>query len=154
MRFEEHVKKLRVELEVEPLLLVDVDARNYLNQKRYKGYNGLFKSETNTVFVKQSNKILTLAHEMRHAWQYKNRIKENFDFSDNKTVISKLIEKLTYPFSRKEWDANLYAFRYGFRQGLRKDAILYFLSMPIFGLIYGFVTFAICTFLAFSLYNY
>lgn len=73
-----------------------------------------------------SEKILTLAHEMRHAWQYKNRFKYGYKFGR-----SAIMYWLTYFFSKKEQDANAFAIGYGKRMGLVEDVLLYARSQKL-----------------------
>lgn len=89
----------------------------------FKGVNGLYLwwENENTVLLTEKN-IGTLAHELRHAWQYKNREQEGFNFKKPSGKIGRIIEKINYCGSRKEIDANMYARCYCKMAGMEKEA--------------------------------
>ena len=130
LTFEEHVEILKQELDIDPAVLKSTEAKLFISKfGNPKTYNGGFDPETNTVAVKDPNRIGTLAHEMRHAWQYKNKDKNIFNFLNSKTNL------IAYPFSKKEWDANKYARRYCKNIGLTKMANEYSRSLILNGML-------------------
>lgn len=136
INFFEHVDKLKEDLNVDPEVIIGETAIKFLRDIRYEKSSGCFDYETNIVYVVETGDILALAHEMRHAWQYKNRLQYNFDYAQKGiNKIAKLIRILKYPFSKKEWNANLYAVKYGLKAGLKKDTVLYISSMPFVGIV-------------------
>ncbi|WP_340031140.1 DUF6782 family putative metallopeptidase [Paenibacillus sp. FSL K6-1122] len=119
-KFEEHTALMKNILNVNPTVLVGEDAKKYLDERGYRLLNGGFDKNTNTVVVKKAKRLLTLAHEMRHAWQFENSVKYNFEFPEGRQMI--------YFFRRKEWDANYYAFKYGWNSDMKLNAVIYFLG--------------------------
>lgn len=129
LTFEDHVEILKEKLSVNPVILKDKDAKftikdsggsclqsggfihrlmddedKPINDRNI--YNGVDGKPRTIVVVKKSKFIGTLAHEMRHAYQFENRVELNFDFSKDTKSIYKY---LTCP---KELDANIYALGY------------------------------------------
>lgn len=128
MTFEEHVENLKRELEVNPIVYIGDEAIKYLRDNGYTALNnGGYDHKTNTVVVIDRKRILTLAHEMRHAWQYKNREKYGYKFGEKPFKYW-----LTYFFSEKEKDAIEFAKDYGNRMGLEDDVKAYSREMFLF----------------------
>ncbi|GAV11347.1 hypothetical protein [Paenibacillus sp. NAIST15-1] len=128
--FDTHTENLKRELNVDPLVFFGDEAK-----EKTKKYGSIFhgahvwEEESEFVAVKDINQIGTLAHEMRHSWQYKNKDKENYIFRSSKDkpwIIRKLIRALYliyYPFNRKELDANKYAVEYCTKTGLQAEVL-------------------------------
>ncbi|QPC47100.1 hypothetical protein [Mangrovibacillus cuniculi] len=108
------------ELENEPTILIGADAQNYVDsmeelylskgvslKKQFKCSNGMYLwwFNDNTIILKQNFRVKTLAHELRHAWQFENNEDGEFRF------IEGVIEKnpILYYFSSKERDARKFA---------------------------------------------
>lgn len=107
LSFDMHVEQLKKQLDISPTVLKGSAAEEFISKYEYKvSIRGGYDAESNTVAVKDPTAIGTLAHEMRHAWQYKNRTECSFDFSKPTTDL------LTYMISKKEWDANMFAYQY------------------------------------------
>lgn len=135
LKFEEHVEEIIKDLELDNNIKVYVGkcAIEYVknndevyckkHKKSLKSYfrscNGLYLwwENENIVLVKRKKYIGTLAHELRHAWQYKNRKEKGFDFSRS--------VKERYLISKKEIDANEYARDYCKKKSLFKTAKKY-----------------------------
>ena len=113
-----HFEILKTVLKVEPELKLGDEAKEYIRKNSNeqcldKITKGAFIYEHNIVAVVDPKNIKTLAHEMRHAWQYKNRETIGFDFDGSKkTKIS------DYIFSKKEADARKFAKYYCKLMGL------------------------------------
>ncbi|MDF2606225.1 MAG: hypothetical protein K0S34_415 [Bacillales bacterium] len=95
--FEAHVENLKLDLDVNPTVLEGIEAEIFIKSFKYKmADNGGYDPKTNTVAVKDPENIGTLAHEMRHAWQFKNKDQYCFNFLKNTTNV------IHYMVSRKE----------------------------------------------------
>lgn len=121
---EEHIKKLKNKLNINPIVLLGSDAEEFIRANgSWLTQHGGFDSLTNTVAIIDRNRVGTLAHEMRHAWQFKNKDIYKFDFNKKTSNI------LLYLASRKEWDANKYARNYCKTNGDSKGVINYNISL-------------------------
>lgn len=119
--------------------------------------NGIFlwQNKKPVVLVKNKQLIGTLAHEMRHAWQYKNKEKKKFKIKVNilNNHDGKFIEclkKIHYTFiSRVELDANRYAFYHCIRCCIIKEWAEYLVkSFPKSIVIFGSILLAkLCSFI-------
>ncbi|KOS68383.1 hypothetical protein AEA09_07315 [Lysinibacillus contaminans] len=69
--------------------------------------------------MKDEEKIRTLAHELRHAWQYKNK---EYKFKIPNTNFQKFMGNVIYWVSEKELDAHKYA-KYYCRDNCKKDML-------------------------------
>lgn len=123
-KHEENIKKF-LDLDETVKVLVGEEADNYVDEhkeiykerhkeeleSKYKKVNGIFLwwENENTILIKSEEKIGTLAHELRHAWQYKNK---KYKFKIPKTKYQKNKEKVIYFVSSKELDAHKYAKNY------------------------------------------
>ena len=106
--------------------------------------NGMFLWHIDeVVFLRNEEMIGTLAHEMRHAWQYKNRKKKKFKIKLNiitkkDNIFKKMLKSIHYTFfSRVELDANKFAFHYCKLNGFKKDAVKYWKKSYGIYAIYG-----------------
>jgi len=105
-------KKLK--LKAKPRLLLGDEASSYIkkHKKDEKPQNGGYLFWTNTVAIINKKRIGTLAHEMRHAYQYEHRMRKGYEFSRDTKAINNRCDEIIYLASRKERDANWYALRY------------------------------------------
>ena len=140
LTFESHVKNIKKELDINPEVLKGTDAKKLIKQFNRIPGNGGFVWIENTVAVINPNRIGTLAHEMRHAWQFKNKDKLNFNFK--KTIKN----PLAYVVCPKELDANKYARDYCKRMGLHGMAYGYLVSILVYYL-FKFVLYPIIMFM-------
>lgn len=113
-----HFEILKVILKVDPELKLGHEAEEYIRKNSEsscldKITQGAFIHKDNIVAVVNPKNIKTLAHEMRHAWQYKNKETKGFNFDGSeKTNI------FNYFFSKKEADARKFAKYYCKLMGL------------------------------------
>lgn len=101
-----------------------VRVKNYIRLTR-----GLYvwENDKDLVAVRDNKRIGILAHEMRHAWQYKNRETNKLKFKQPPKrkylrMIGSLVYKHNYAFDKREHDANLFAIDYCNSVGLQKEA--------------------------------
>lgn len=126
--FETHTRNLKGKLDVDPEVVWGSDAA-----AKVKGYTTLtrgiyiWENNKNLVAVRDIKKIGILAHEMRHAWQYKNRKSNKFEFKQPPKarllrMLGSLIYKHNYAFDSREYDANIFAIDYCNSVGLYGEA--------------------------------
>jgi hypothetical protein len=125
--WEEHIDSLKNRLGVNPRIVYYGDPEFEELVRPYgglrAGWNGsfLWKLYENAIVLMREGRVGTLAHEFRHAWQYKNREEEGFVFDHNEPLDAKL--KLSaYAASEKEADANEFAKAYCKEYGLTLEA--------------------------------
>lgn len=124
--FKGHFEKIKskLELKLDFKVIIGEEARNII--VKYGGspnQNGAFIHKNinqKIVTVINTKRIGTLAHEMRHAWQYENKEKYGFDFFNDSPT-----DKCLYYTSKKELDANQYAFKYCMNNRLIITALEY-----------------------------
>lgn len=123
--FKQEFERLKQELNVEPRLVLGEEAKKLIS-KYGKGlpFNGgyIHADGLNVVAVIEPVRLGTLAHEMRHAWQYKNKEIEGFNFTASPVgVVEKIKHQIVYFTGRKEYDANKFALSYCKRMGLAEQ---------------------------------
>ena len=126
LSFEDHIKKLKQLLDIDPCVKQGEEAIELINlYTNAKFMHGGYEHSTDTIAVPKAMRIGTLAHEMRHAWQYKNRIDKGFSFG---VKMGKLKAAIIYLTGKKEFDANYFAFHYCWQVGIKKQAIEHLLK--------------------------
>lgn len=139
MTFEEHVENIKKELGIDSNLQIvcgEDGARDYIESIREKNpshakcLEDMYLKSKNTrgiypwsvdedlILIKSKNYIGTLAHEMRHVWQYK-KAKDKFCWSEPcRNKFKEYLDKMIYLVSEKELDANEYARDYCKKNGI------------------------------------
>lgn len=141
LSFDEHFEILKQLLQVNPCLKKEDEAEKIISQyKDIHFFNGgyIHIDNLNTIAVKDLSRIGTLAHEMRHAWQFKNKIEEGFCFNVPVNKLEKIKSLIVYLIGKKELDANKFTFHYCMLMGLKKQSKNHFfpiLSTWVFRLI-------------------
>ncbi|GGN59269.1 hypothetical protein [Oceanobacillus indicireducens] len=154
LTFQDHVKELKKKLNLDDEVIVipvnDEKERLVKYEQFYKEkcdisltellikskiINGVFLWHLDKVVLVRNEQLIgTLAHEMRHAWQYKNSEKKRFKIKlnitpTNEKLLKRLLRWMHYNFfSRVEFNANKYAFRYCIRHGFVKEALYYLMK--------------------------
>lgn len=127
LSWEEHIENLKRRLEVDPRIVYHGDPEFDGLVKPYggmrPGWNGsyLWKLGENTIILMRKGRVGTLAHEFKHAAQYKNREAEGFEFDHNEPLDFKA-KFSDYASSKKEDDANKFAREYCKEHGLNANA--------------------------------
>ena len=125
MNFIAHFELLKQLLDIDPSLVQGDEAKELIANCGgcsfvVGGY--IHMDNLNTVAVTNSRRIEILAHEMRHAWQYKNKDTEGFSFTPRPVGLLALIRHwLVYFTGRKELDANMFALHYCALMGSKKQ---------------------------------
>lgn len=87
----------------------DIDIKKIYNQKSLKGSFYYWENE-NVILIKNYKDYTCLAHELRHAFQFKNgNLKKN----------NKSTQYFEYILNDNEYDANKYALKQGIKYGYK-----------------------------------
>ncbi|MCM3172892.1 hypothetical protein [Paenibacillus sp. MER 99-2] len=113
LKHSRRIKEL-LDLKEDLVILIGDSGRQYIEQhkKDNKPQNGAYTYWNNTIAIIDEKLVGTLAHEMRHAYQYENKERYGYKFSRKTQVIVNWREVVKYIASAKERDANLFALKY------------------------------------------
>lgn len=112
MIVKKHEKQLKTMLNINPKIYYGSEAKEKLRTVLGKNglkYNGFYNPPANEIYIKNVNKraIGTLAHEMRHVYQFNYKYDE-FIFHEDWYNLNDPM----YSCRKTELDANLFALRY------------------------------------------
>ncbi|MEO2202412.1 hypothetical protein ABGV42_01495 [Paenibacillus pabuli] len=127
--FEAHAENLRRQLRIDPEIFWGNEAIYIVKDINGNLAKGIYiwENDIDLVAVREVKSIGTLAHEMRHAWQYKYRNENNFEFEIPQTgFIKRLLQRIkykhNYSFDKRELDANKFAANYCKSVGLFNES--------------------------------
>lgn len=125
--FDAHVDNIMYDLKVNPEILYGEDAVKAASRYDRLG-NGAFLWENyeHQVALRNKTSIATVAHEMRHCWQYfhssdKFKFKRPAKYSKLRNFFRRIIYDMFYLFNNKELDAEKYSIYYCKRNKLSYD---------------------------------
>lgn len=132
-----HYEKIskKLELRTELRLLYGCIAESYIAEHKNddQPQNGGYTFWNNTVAICNPSRIGTLAHEMRHAYQFENNDSFEYVFSRETKSILNFMDLIEYLASRKERDANLFALKYLLLNTFKYDQIAEYLYKSVEG---------------------
>lgn len=127
--FEAHAENLCRQLGVDPERIWGDEAISRIKSLDANLAKGIYlwEDEIDLVAVRDVTRIGTLAHEMRHAWQYKYREINGYTFRQPpkgkiKRMLARIKYRHNYSFDKRELDANKYAANYCKSVGLDTEA--------------------------------
>ncbi|MCR8641462.1 hypothetical protein NV379_02220 [Paenibacillus sp. N1-5-1-14] len=140
----EHFEKLRAALGVNPPLVIGEKASKYLDENGYKNSRAGYEKSTDTVYIRDPKRYISLAHEMRHSWQKKHQGKIKIalkeDSNNLKGFKGVFNDMFIYPFTLKELDANWYAIKYGWINVGKWRTVKYIFQTALMRTMYFFIT--------------